>query len=193
MKVWYARVSSYGQNFNTQVEKLKTVGCEKIFTEKMSWASTKERRELENALSFCRDGDVLVVTKLDRLARSMFDLQNILKRLQNTKVDFVVLDQQIDTTTPAWKLTFNLLGSVAEFERELINERIREWVERARANGVKFWAKLKLTPEKVDDMMNDLRQWISREKVCEKYWISSTTCYRLCPAGDVFDAEKVSC
>lgn len=159
----------------------------------MSWASTKERNELKNALNFCREGDVLIVTKLDRLARSMFDLQNILQQLQNNKVDFVVLDQKIDTTTPAWKLTFNLLGSVAEFERELINERIREWIERAKIKGVKLWAKLKLKRAQVDDMMNDLRDGLSRKEACEKYGVSMTTCYRLCPAGDVFDAEKVSC
>lgn len=191
MIIWYARVSSYGQSFKTQVEKLKTYGCEKIFTEKMSWASTNERVELKNALNFCRDWDLLVVTKLDRLARSMFDLQNILKQLENNNVDFVVLDQHIDTTTPAWKLTFNLLGSVAEFERELINERIREGVERARANWKKFWAKLKLKPEQVSDMLDDLRQWMSRKNACEKYNVSMTTCYRLCPAGEVFDVDKV--
>lgn len=191
MNIWYARVSSYGQSFKTQVEKLKEAGCKKIFTEKVSWASTKERLELKNALNFCREWDVLVVTKLDRLARSMFDLQNILKQLENNNVDFVVLDQKIDTTSPAWKLTFNLLGSVAEFERELINERIREGVERAKLKWTKFWAKLKLLPAQVDEMMNDLREGVSRKQVCEKYWISSTTCYRLCPANDVFDAEKI--
>jgi len=130
------------------------------------------------------------VTKLDRLARSMFDLQNILKQLETNAVDFVVLDQQIDTTTPAWKLTFNLLGSVAEFERELINERIREWVERARANGAKFWAKLKLKPKQVSEMLDDLRDGMTRKEACAKYQVSLTTCYRLCPAREVFDVDR---
>ena len=99
MKVGYARVSSVGQSLDTQIDKLTAFGCEKVFQEKRSGASRQTRDALNAALEFCREGDVLVITKLDRLARSMFDLQDITKTLERKGVDFVVLDQSIDTTT----------------------------------------------------------------------------------------------
>ena len=114
MKVGYARVSSQGQSLDTQIEKLEAFGCEKVFQEKRSGASRSKREAVNAALEYCREGDVLVITKLDRLARSMFDLQGIVQELERKKVDFVVLDQKIDTTTPTGRLTFHLLGAVAE-------------------------------------------------------------------------------
>ena len=104
MKIGYARVSSLGQSLDSQIEKLKAFGCEKIFQEKKSGGSTGKREAVKDALEFGREGDVLVITKLDRLARSMFDLQGIVQELERKKVDFVVLDQKIDTTTPTGRL-----------------------------------------------------------------------------------------
>ena len=101
-------MSSHGQSLDTQIEKLKAFGCEKVFQEKRSGASRDKREAVNAALEFCREGDVLVITKLDRLARSMFDLQEITKTLNRKGVDFIVLDQSIDTTTPAGRLTFHL-------------------------------------------------------------------------------------
>ena len=187
MKIWYARVSSYWQNLSLQLEKLANYECEKIFKEKVSGASTKKRDALENALDFCREWDVLVITKLDRLARSMFDLQRILNRLQRNKVGFVVLDSNIDTTTAAGKFMFNMLWAVAEFEREIINERIKEGVQRAKANGVKFGPPNKMSKEQIEEMKIALQSGaMTRGQACRHYWISDTTCYRLCPASELY-------
>lgn len=183
MKLGYARVSTYGQDLSTQEEKLHAFGCEKVFHEKLSGASTGKRKQLEAALEYCREGDALVVTKLDRLARSMFDLQRILETLQRKKVDFIVLDQKIDTSTPTGKLTFNLLGAIAEFEREIINERVREGVEKARKNGVKFGPKFKLSQEQLDEIEQRLASGESRRALMAEFNISKARMYRLFPVG----------
>jgi predicted site-specific integrase-resolvase len=138
MRVGYARVSSVGQKLDVQLEKL--ADCDRVYHEKISAGSTKLRLELQKALDFVRDEDVFVVTKLDRLARSVIDLSMIVQRLEEKKVDLVVLDQGIDTTTIYGRLQFNILASIGEFERGLIGERSREGREKAMARGVKFSA-----------------------------------------------------
>jgi DNA invertase Pin-like site-specific DNA recombinase len=183
MKVGYARVSSLGQSLDTQIEKLTAFGCEKVFQEKRSGATRQKREAVNAALEFCREGDVLVITKLDRLARSMFDLQEIAQTLDRKKVDFVVLDQNIDTTTPAGRLTFHLLGAVAEFERDLIAERRNEGIEKAKAKGVKFGRAEKLTPAQVEEVRAARRAGESRKALMERFDISKSTFYRLCPGG----------
>ena len=183
MKVGYARVSSHGQSLDTQVEKLTAYGCEKIFQEKKSGASRDKREAVNAALEFCREGDVLVITKLDRLARSMFDLQDITKTLHRKGVDFVVLDQSIDTTTPAGRLTFHLLGAVAEFERDLIAERRNEGIAKAKEKGVKFGRREKLTPAQLEDLRARHRAGESRQDLMRDFEISKSTFYRLCNDG----------
>lgn len=111
----YARVSSIGQNLDLQLEKLREYGYDEIFQEKRS-GRTAARPKLNECLRYVRGGDVLVITRLDRLARSTLDLHRILEELQKNKVGFVVLDQAIDTTSPAGKLVFGILAAVAEFE-----------------------------------------------------------------------------
>ena len=120
MKVGYARVSTSGQNLDLQLDRL--ADCDRIYREKASAGSAKNRPELKNALDFVREEDVFVVTKLDRLARSVVDLSNIVQRLEEKKVDLVVLDQGIDTTNIYGKLQFNILAAIGEFERGLIRE-----------------------------------------------------------------------
>lgn len=181
MKVGYARVSSHGQSLDTQVEKLTAYGCEKIFQEKKSGASRDKREAVNAALEFCREGDVLVITKLDRLARSMFDLQDITKTLHRKGVDFVVLDQSIDTTTPAGRLTFHLLGAVAEFERDLIAERRNEGIAKAKEKGVKFGRREKLTPAQLEELRARHGAGESRQDLMRIFAISKSTFYRLCP------------
>lgn len=183
MKIGYARVSSVGQSLDAQLERLAAVGCEKVFQEKRSGGTTHKRQAVNEALEFCREGDVLVVTKLDRLARSMFDLQSIVATLERKKVDLVVLDQQIDTTTPTGRLTFHLLGAVAEFERELINERRNEGMERAKANGVRFGRKSKLTDAEVEALREADRAGESPGAIMKRFGVSKATFYRLCPRG----------
>ena len=109
MKIGYARVSSYGQSLEVQKEKLQQESCDEIFEEKIS-ALSQKRNELETALRTLREGDVLVVTKLDRLARSMQDLLIISKRIQKKQAQLKVLDQSIDTTTSEGRLMFNIIG-----------------------------------------------------------------------------------
>jgi DNA invertase Pin-like site-specific DNA recombinase len=180
MKVGYARVSSHGQSLDTQTDKLTAFGCEKIFHEKKSGASTGPRTAVKDALEYCREGDVLVITKLDRLARSTFDLQGIVQELERKKVDLVVLDQKIDTTTATGRLTFHLLGAVAEFERDLINERRNEGMERAREKGVKFGRKAKLSEADVAALREAHRAGEKRVDLMKRFDISKSTFYRLC-------------
>jgi DNA invertase Pin-like site-specific DNA recombinase len=132
--IGYARVSTEGQELDLQVEKLKEYGCDKIFMEKESGAKS-EREELAKALDYLRQGDKLVVYKLDRLARSTFDLHKIARDLEQNGIGLVFIKEQIDFTTPAGKLMFTMLGAIAEFERNLINERTREGRERAKKQG----------------------------------------------------------
>ena len=138
MKVGYARVSTSDQHTETQRERLEAAGCERVFAERVSGRSIDGRKQLEVCLAFMRDGDQLVVTKLDRLARSMADLIRITEQLQAKSIDLVVLDQAIDTSTAAGKLMFHMIGAVAEFERALTEERRNEGIARAKAMGVRF-------------------------------------------------------
>lgn len=137
MMVGYARVSSGDQSLDVQMDALSAAGCEKIFAEKRSGTTMRERDELNDALSFAREGDVLVVTRLDRLARSASDLHTIMKQLNEKKVAFQCLQQGgLDTTTSTGKLLLGMLASIAEFETDIRRERQREGIERAKAAGV---------------------------------------------------------
>lgn len=147
MKIGYARVSSRGQSLELQHSRLQAAGCDKIFEEKRSGGKGTERPALVSTLEFVREGDTLVITKLDRLARSVIDLASIADTLARKGVGFVVLDQPIDTTTSTGRLIYNVLGAIAEFERELIVERRMDGIEDARKKGVKFGRKPKLTEE----------------------------------------------
>lgn len=178
MRVGYARVSSLGQKLDVQLEKL--ADCDRIYHEKVSAGSTQLRVELMKALDFVRDEDVFVVTKLDRLARSVIDLSMIVQRLEEKKVDLVVLDQGIDTTTIYGRLQFNILASIGEFERGLIRERSREGREKAIARGVKFGAKPKLSKEDLRQLINDFEApGCSKTEIAQHYGISRSSVYRL--------------
>ena len=127
MYIGYARTSTVEQDasFDAQQKQLKAAGCQKVFCEQVS-AVSPEREQLEAALDYVREGDVLVVTKLDRLARSRLDAKG---------VGLKVLDQAIDTTTPTGRLMFNMLGAIAQFERELIRERMLVGIAKAKVEG----------------------------------------------------------
>jgi len=178
LRVGYARVSTSGQRLDVQLDRLSD--CDRIYHEKASASSAKNRPELKNALDFVREDDVFVVTKLDRLARSVVDLSNIAQRLDEKKVDLVVLDQGIDTTNIYGKLQFNILASIGEFERGLIRERSREGRERAIARGVKFGARPKLTPEQIQMLLSDFEEpGLSKPEIAKIYGISTSSVYRL--------------
>ncbi|WP_064693427.1 recombinase family protein [Rhizobium aegyptiacum] len=133
--IGYARTSTVDQKagFDAQLRDLAAHGCTKTFAEQVS--SVAERAELERCLDYVREGDTLVVTKLDRLARSMSDLMSIIARLDKKGVSLRILSMNFDTGTPTGKLMLSVLGAVAQFEREMMLERQREGVAKAKAEG----------------------------------------------------------
>lgn len=141
----YARVSTDGQSAAAQIAELTAAGCEKVFSEIASGATT-DRTQLKKAIASLGAGDVLVVTRLDRLARSTRDLLNVLAALADKDAQFrSVRDTWADTTTPHGRLMLTVLGGLAEFERELIRSRTSEGRERAKARGVKLGRRHSLT------------------------------------------------
>ena len=136
MKYGYARVSSVGQDLTIQVQKLNEVGCDVIREEKVSGTSLKGRKEFETLMEFMREGDELVVTRIDRLARSIRDLQNIVYELKNKGVTLSATEQPIDTRTSAGKAFLDMLGVFSEFETNLRKERQMEGVRKAKERGV---------------------------------------------------------
>jgi DNA invertase Pin-like site-specific DNA recombinase len=142
----YARVSTEGQSLTAQIAELKAANCERIFQEKASGAKS-DRKQLAKLMATLETGDVVVVTRLDRLARSMLDLLTTLNTITKAGAGFKSLrDTWADTTTAQGRLMVNILGSLAEFERELIMARTGEGRKRAMGNGVKFGRPAKLTP-----------------------------------------------
>ncbi|KAA6438026.1 helix-turn-helix domain-containing protein [Dyadobacter flavalbus] len=129
----YARVSTQDQNLDLQIDDLKRSGCARIFREKIS--SVKERPELLKLLDTVREGDTIVVWKLDRLGRSLKDLIGLINEFQERKVGFKSLNDAIDTTTAQGRLIFNIFASLAEFERDMIRERTKAGLSAARARG----------------------------------------------------------
>jgi|TARA_R110001606_G_scaffold397294_2_gene573360 DNA invertase Pin-like site-specific DNA recombinase len=174
-QVGYARVSSAGQSLDVQLKKL--AGCDKIFKEKTSGA-TATRPQLAEALNYVRSGDTLVITKLDRLARSTLHLTNIADKLKSQGVELVVIDQAIDTSTPTGKLLFNMLASIAEFETEIRRERQLDGISLAQNKGVKFGAKAKLSDAEIEQMKED-RLLMTVPELMSKYKLSKSSVYRL--------------
>ena len=136
MIIGYARVSTTDQSLDLQRNALTQAGVGKLFAEQRSGRSADDRAELQAAISFARSGDTILVTKLDRLARSVRDLHNILATLDQKKVGFKCLDQAIDTTSSTGRLTLSILGAVAAFELDIRAERQREGIEAAKSRGV---------------------------------------------------------
>ena len=152
MKYGYARVSSSGQDLTIQIEALSKAGCETIRQEKVSGTSVQGRDELNTLLEFLREGDELVVTRIDRLARSIRDLQNIVFDLDKKGVVLSATDQPIQTDTAAGKCFLDMLGCFAEFETNLRKERQMEGIEKAKEKGVYKGRKPSVDVEKVKEM-----------------------------------------
>lgn len=182
-KIGYARVSSIGQSLDVQIEKLAAYGCAngdgEIFQEKRSGSKAANRPELKACLKHLRKGDSLVITKLDRLARSTLDLTIIADDLDKRGIDLVVLDQQIDTSTPTGKLLFNMLGSIAEFENAIRKERQVDGIAKAKKLGIKFGAKAKLSPEQLAEMKQKRTDGVLIKDLMSKYDLSKASVYRL--------------
>ena len=146
MLVGYARVSTQEQNPALQLDALRAAGCDQLFVEKVTGSGLKARPEWEVCLRTLRRGDTLVVWRLDRLGRSLKDLVEIMKVLDDRTVGFRSLTESIDTTSAGGKLIFHVFGALAEFEHTLIRERTRAGLSAARARGRKGGRKPKLSP-----------------------------------------------
>jgi DNA invertase Pin-like site-specific DNA recombinase len=183
MKYGYARVSTDGQSVGAQVAALKGAEATKVFREVASGAKT-DRAQLRKAIAALGAGDVLMVTRLDRLARSTRDLLNTLAVITGKKAGFRSLgDAWADTTTPHGRLMLTVLGGLAEFERELIRARTSEGRERARARGVKMGRPCKLTPHQQREAMKRRdRDGETLADIARSYNVSAATISRLAAA-----------
>jgi DNA invertase Pin-like site-specific DNA recombinase len=179
MIVGYARVSTDGQTLDAQQAALTAAGAERIFAEKISGAVT-ELKALARATAALGPGDVLLVTRLDRLARSTRDLLNVLDAIGKAGAGFRSLaDAWADTTTSDGRLMLTILGGLAEFERELIRARTSEGRQRAKARGVRFGRKLKLTPHQRREALARRVAGESLVEIGRSYNVSHSTISRL--------------
>ena len=175
----YARVSTNGQDLTSQEHELLAAGCSKVFKEKVSGAKT-DRVELAKVIRRLEPGDVLVVTRLDRLARSTRDLLNVLATVAEREAGFRSLkDAWADTTTPHGRLMLTVLGGLAEFERELIRARTGEGRKRAKASGVKFGRPAALTPQERQEALQRLANGNAQADVARTFNVSQATISRL--------------
>ena len=180
MKVGYARVSREEQHLELQLDALKAAGCEQIFTEKIK--SVKDQRpQLEQALTYVRPGDTLVVWRLDRLGRSLKNVLEIMGSLEERGIEFQSLTESLDTSNPSGKLIFHMFARVAEFERALTIERTRAGLAAARARGRKGGrprGKAFNTPQKITTAQALYNQGAPIKEICELLNCSSSTLYR---------------
>lgn len=178
MRVGYVRTSKKDQNPDLQRRELEEFGCERIFEEQIS-SRKADRPQLRAALEYCREGDELVVWKLDRFGRSLKELIELVTGLRERGIEFVSLRESLDTTTPGGKLVFHVFGAVAEFERDIIRERTMAGLEAARARGRKGGRK-SIMDEKTLALASAMlkNREIPVRKVCEAVGVSRSTLYR---------------
>lgn len=183
MLVGYARTSTVHQNagLDDQISRLQNEGCEKIFSEQVS--SVYERKELKKAIEFVRSGDVFIVTKIDRLARSLDHLMKIIKILEDKNVQLKILDFGLDTKTATGKMMLGVMGAVAEFEREMMLERQRFGIEKAKSEG-KFKGRA-LSSAKLKKLENEINLYnpnsensLSIREIADFCEVSVTTVYK---------------
>lgn len=173
----YARVSTTDQDLTIQREALKAAGCEVIREEKISGISRQGRKELETLLEFLRSGDTLVVTRLDRLARSMDDLSSIVRELQSNGVSLRATEQPVDTGTAAGRAFFQMLGVFAEFETNLRKERQMEGIAKAKAKGVYKGRKPSIDVAEVKRLRNE--EGKGATEIARQLGIARTSVYRV--------------
>ena len=176
----YARVSTTDQDLTVQQEALQNAGCEIVRSEKVSGASVQGRDELNTLLEFLRDGDELVVTRVDRLARSVLDLQTIVCDLKEKNVALKATEQPIDTTTSAGKCFLDMLGVFAEFETNLRRERQLEGIAKAKERGVYKGRPPKIDQSKIKELAS---QGFKPTKISRELGISRASVYRALEAS----------
>lgn len=182
MQIGYARVSTEDQHLALQLDALKAVGCERVFTDRIS-GSRMQRPGLDDALSHAREGDALVVWKLDRLGRSVKGLVDLVAELEQRQVHFRSLTDGIDTTTPAGRFFFHVMASLAQMERELIAERTGAGLAAARKAGRVGGRKRRMTDSKVAAARKLLEDGATPKDVARDLGVSVPTLYRWLPAS----------
>lgn len=179
MKIGYARVSTDGQKLDLQLDALNHAGCEKIYRDEgMSGASTA-RPGLDSCLSALQKGDILVVYKLDRLGRSLEHVMHLIKQFEEKGIEFKSISEGFDTTTPAGKLLFHIIGSLAQFERELIRERVNAGLDAAKARGVKLGRKFSIKHEDINQAIAMHASGSSFKEISAKLGISRASAHRI--------------
>jgi len=186
-KVGYARVSSVGQNLSVQLSKLNQ--CDKIFHETKSGTLDK-RPQLQACLEYVREGDTLVVTRLDRLARSTLHLCQIAEQIQRKQVNLAVLDQSINTNDATGRLLFNMLSAIAQFETEIRAERQMDGIVKAKERGVKFGREKKLTPQQIAELQHRRKQGAFIKTLMKDYSLSKASVYRYLSEIDSSQSAK---
>ncbi len=176
--VGYARVSSTDQDYELQIEALNHIGCEEIFSEKVTGTTTKGRLKLEECLRFLRRGDTLIVTRIDRLARSLRDLQNLVHDLKEKGIELKATEQPIDTSSPAGKAFLDMLGVFAEFETNLRKERQMEGIAKAKKEG-KFKGRKPTAIAKTGEVIELINKGLTRQAVAEELNIGIASVYRI--------------
>jgi len=182
MLIGYARVSTLDQHLDLQIDALSKAGCSRLFEDKMS-GSRAERPGLAKALEMLREGDTLVVWKLDRLGRSVKHLVDLVGQLHQQGVQFKSLTDAIDTGTPSGRFFFHVMASLAEMERELTTERTRAGLEVARQLGRKGGRKRKMTDSKIASAKKLLANGVPPRDVAKNLGVSVPTLYRWIPAS----------
>ena len=183
MLIGYARVSTQEQNLQMQKEALRGAGCRKVFHDKAS-GTLAERPGLNRALEMLREGDTLVIWKLDRLGRSVKHLVNLVEELADKGIHFKSLTDSIDTQTPSGRFFFHVMASLAQMERELIVERTRAGLRAARRQGRTGGRKRKMTDSKIESAKKLLASGIPPKDVAKNLGVSVPTLYRWIPASD---------
>ena len=175
--IGYARVSSVGQSLAVQLDKLQAVGCDPIFQEKAS-GTREDRIALKECLRYIRKGDILFITRLDRLARSTLHLCQIAAQLDKAGVALKVIDQNIDISDATGRLLFNMLSAIAQFETELRAERQRDGIQKALARGVRFGRQYALTSAEVASLRQQRAAGVRIKTLMHQYGLSKASIYR---------------
>lgn len=186
MKIGYARVSTKQQNLQLQLDALNEAGCDEIFTDTIS-SQKKEREGLNNALKYVRSGDTLIVWKLDRLCRSTKELIDISHELEERNVALTSLTEQIDTSSPAGRMYFVVLGAIAQMEREQMQERIVAGMESARKQGRKAGRK-KVSTTVIRNAETLINAGSTYPEVAKSLGIGLSTLYKYVPVSENLEA-----
>lgn len=184
MLIGYARTSTLDQkaSIEAQARDLTAAGCDKLFSEQVSSVDMANREQLAQALDFIREGDALVVTKLDRLARSVGHLLTIMDTIKAKGADLRILNMGIDTATPTGKLMLTVLGGIAEFEREIMLERQREGIAKAKADG-KYKGRKATARAKEEDILRLKAEGIGATEIAKRLGIGRASVYRILDAA----------